>query len=92
MFDTMKIVDMLRAAGFDEKQARTIADVQKHAVEEEGLATKADVAELKSELKADIARLEGRIDGIAAHLKMLTAVVFALFAMNGAIFIKISAG
>ena len=87
MFDTMKIVDMLRAAGFDEKQARTIADVQKHAVEE-GLATKADI----SALKADIARLEGRIDGIAAHLKMLTAVVFALFAMIGAIFIKIFFG
>ncbi len=92
MLDTMKIVDMLRTAGFDEKQARTIADVQKHAVEEEGLATKADVAALKSELRTDIARLEGRVDGIAAHLKMLTAVVFALLAMTGAIFMKIFFG
>ncbi len=67
MLDTLKIADILRDAGFNEQQARAIADVQKQAVEEGGLAT-----------KADIIRLEGRIDSLEKLFKVMFGTVIAL--------------
>ena len=67
MLDTLKIADLLRDAGFDDRQARAIADVQKQAVEEGGLAT-----------KSDIARLEGRVDALEKLTKIMFGVLVAL--------------
>ena len=48
-FDTLKAADALIAAGIDSKHARAITETMRDAVTE-GVATKADVAVLKSRL------------------------------------------
>lgn len=62
MFDTLSAADKLRDAGIGDVQARAIVnsirDAQAAGIEH--LAT-----------KADIARLEGRIDGLEARLNVL---------------------
>ena len=57
--DTHRIVQRLRASGFDERQAETVTDVliETRSAELGDLATKADIADLK----AEIARLDNRI-------------------------------
>ena len=66
MFDTLNAADKLRDAGLGDVQARAIVDSIRdaQAVGIEHLAT-----------KADIARLEGRIDGLEARLNVLQWVV-----------------
>jgi phospholipase/lecithinase/hemolysin len=68
--DTHRIVQRLRAAGFDERQAETVTDVmiETRSAELGDLAAKADLAavraelaEFRAEVKADIARLDHRI-------------------------------
>ena len=74
MLDTLKIADILRDAGFNEQQARAIADVQKQAVEEGGLATKADIIRLEGRTGS----LEERIDSLEKLIKTMFSVVIAL--------------
>ncbi len=50
-FDTLKAADALIAAGIDSPHARAITETMRDAVTE-GVATKADIAELKTEISA----------------------------------------
>jgi hypothetical protein len=54
-FDKLAYIDRLKAAGFAEPQARAMADGLDHALREE-VATKSDVATLRSEI--DLLRVE----------------------------------
>lgn len=65
-FDTLSAADKLRDAGLGDVQARAIVDSIRDAQATgiEHLAT-----------KADIARLEGRIDGLEGRLNVLQWVV-----------------
>ena len=64
MIDTLKMVDLLREAGFDEKQARAIAELQKQTADKSGLAT-----------QHDINRLEARIESLENLLKWGTGLL-----------------
>ena len=69
-FDTLAYARRLKAAGVDEAQAEAHAEAVRDAVTE-GVATKADLAELKAELKAAVAELK------ADMLKVAIGIVFA---------------
>ena len=59
VFDTLATAHALKEAGFEDAQATAIVDALRHAVTEE-VATKADLNELRAELKTDNA--EARAD------------------------------
>ncbi len=61
-FDTLKAADALIAAGIDSTQARAITETMRDAVTE-GVAT-----------KADIARINGRLDAMQWVLGFLAAM------------------
>ena len=60
VFDTLKASDNLKAAGIEAKQAEAIVHTMAGAFEG-SVATKADLVEVKSELKQDIAAVKGDI-------------------------------
>lgn len=49
-FDTMKFVDTLKEAGFDEKQAKALAKAQSEANEHSSFVTKQDLSEAKLDI------------------------------------------
>lgn len=54
-FDTLKFVDTLKAAGFDEQQAKALANAIGDAIESAtslSLATKSDIQELKTDINS----------------------------------------
>ena len=55
-FDTLATANALKEAGFEETQAAAIVDALRHAVTEE-VATKADLGEIRAELKTDLSEL-----------------------------------
>ena len=55
-FDTLATANALKEAGFEETQAAAIVDALRHAVTEE-VATKANLSELRPELKTDLGEL-----------------------------------
>jgi hypothetical protein len=63
-FDRLAYVDRLKAAGFNEPQARAMADGLDQALREE-VATKSDVAALKS----DIAAVRNEVDLLRVEVK-----------------------
>ena len=63
-FDKLAYVDRLKAAGFNEPQARAMADGLDQALREE-VATKSDVAALKS----DIAAVRNEVDLLRVEVK-----------------------
>jgi hypothetical protein len=69
--DTLTIVRRLEAAKIDRQQAEAIADVlhESEAGALADLATKADLREVKADLKALEQRLEGRIDALRAEME-----------------------
>jgi hypothetical protein len=66
--DTLKFAKELTEAGMTQAQAEAIVRGVAEA-DTSDLATKADIAAVKSDLKAEIARLEARIDTAIAELK-----------------------
>ncbi len=71
VFDAHRAIGALVAAGFDEKQARAVTDTVRGAISE-GVATKADIAELKADmLKVAV--------GIVVANAALTVALFKLF-------------
>ena len=62
-FDALAAVGTLRDAGFGDRQAEAVAGVVRHAVDADrgALATKADIAALRADTRADIAALENRL-------------------------------
>ena len=72
-FDTLSAADKLRDAGVGDAQARAIVDSIRDAQATgiEHLATKADIARLEGRIDG----LEGRIDGLEGRLNVLQWVV-----------------
>lgn len=59
-FDTLKLARKLEAAGFNTKQAGDTAEALAEALADQ-VATKADIAELKAEIRADISIVKAQI-------------------------------
>jgi hypothetical protein len=55
-FDTLKYAEALKTAGVPDAQAEALAEALRQGGQD--LPTKADIAELKAELRADIAKLQ----------------------------------
>jgi hypothetical protein len=101
--DTLKVAKRLREAGFTEPQAEAVTAAVQEATEGADLATKSDIAEVKAEiaalrteLKADIReaelRLEAKIEAIKSDILnrvfglILGTLVVNIVAIVGAMF------
>ncbi len=67
-FDTQRVVDRLREGGWNEGQSRALCDVLREIMR--GVATKADIKEVKAEMRT----LEGQMTSL--RLIMLTGFIF----------------
>ena len=84
-FDTYKMIKRLRDAGFTDTQAEAVSGAVQEGstVDLSILATKADLAETKAELKADNLRLETKIEAAKADiLKTMSALIFSAVVVN----------
>ena len=68
LFDTMEAAEALTRAGLPEPQAKAVAITVRKAVSE-GVATKSDVGELRTELKGDISELRAELKGDIGKLR-----------------------
>ena len=59
-FDTLSAARALEGAGMDSAQAEVVVETVRSAVIQ-GTATKADIADLRAEMRADLAALELRL-------------------------------
>ena len=94
--DTLKVAKRLREAGFTEPQAEAVVAAVQEGTEGAELATKADIAELRTELKAEIReaelRLAAKIEAIKADILnrvfglILGTLVVNIVAIVGAMF------
>jgi hypothetical protein len=83
-FDTLKFVQKLKASGMPEPQAIALTEAQNEAFMESTnhmLPTKADLLELKQELKHDIADL-------SSHLKVHNWMISIMLTGIGALVLK----
>ena len=75
--DTLKVAKRLREAGFSEPQAEAVVAAVQEGTAGADLATKADLAELRSELKAEIRevelRLEAKIEAVRSDIMAVKA-------------------
>ena len=80
-FDTLTAARDLEAAGIERRQAEAIAGTVRTAAaaDREALATKADLAELRADMKAEIAELATKAD-LKAEIAELRADMKAGFA------------
>ena len=86
-FDTHRIVKDLQDAGFDEAQAEAVVKalgdaVDRDAVKPEDLkdfATKQDIAELRTEMKALELRITVRLTGVMIAMSGLIIAILKLF-------------
>ena len=76
VFDTLKASDDLKAAGIEAKQAEAIVHTMAGAFDD-AVATKADLVEVKSELKQDIAAVRSELAEVKGELKQDIASVRA---------------
>jgi len=67
-FDTLKFSKRLKEAGFTESQAEALAEAIKDASGEAELATKADVAEVKRDIKELELKIDARFEGLKGEL------------------------
>ena len=67
--DTLKVAKRLREAGFTEPQAEAVIGAVQEGTEGTNLATKADLAELRTELKAEIAEFRAEFKAEIADLR-----------------------
>ena len=67
-FDTLEAADALTRAGLTEPQAKAIVATMRRAVSD-GVATKGDVTELRTELKGDIGELRTELKGDIGELR-----------------------
>jgi len=81
-FDTHRFVKRLTESGFTEKQAETLAD-EHVSLLNSNLATKADIEALRQETRAEIAKVEVRMEAIKSDL--LKWLFGALIAQGGLI-------
>src|SRR5439155_17090329 len=71
--DTLKVAKRLREAGFTEPQAEAVTAAVQEATEEAEFATKADIAEVKAEIREAGLRLEAKIEAIRADIGAMKA-------------------
>ena len=84
-FDTHAAVRALEEAGMDTPQAEAVTETVRTAVVQ-GVATKADIADLRTEVKADIADLRTDLEKLRADLTWrMVLVVGALLALATAL-------
>ena len=76
-FDTLEAAEALTSSGLPEPQAKAIAATVRKAVSE-GVATKSDVGELRTELKGDIGELKGDIGELKGDIGELRGEVGAV--------------
>jgi DNA-binding transcriptional MerR regulator len=76
-FDTLKFVRRLRDAGFEEKQAESLADAFKEASSEADLASKRDLKDLELRLEARIDKLDTRLAGELTPIKWMLGMIIA---------------
>ena len=73
-FDTLKFVETLEKAGMPREQAAAFSQAQQFSLSEaldSNVATKADLISVKSELKADIVRLDNKIDSMGKDMQSM---------------------
>jgi hypothetical protein len=71
--DTLKVAKRLRAAGFTEPQAEAVTAAVQEATEGADLATKADIAEVKAEIRESELRLEAKIEAVKTDMGTMKA-------------------
>jgi hypothetical protein len=74
-FDMLNLVDKLKTAGFDQKQAESVIRVIVDA--QDGLVAKHDLFEAKNEIKADMNVYFERIDGVVKLNRWMLGVILA---------------
>lgn len=74
VFDTLKASQNLKAAGVDERQAEAIVTTMAEAFDDT-VATKADIAEVRADLKAGIAEL--KTDMFKVAMGVAIAIILA---------------
>ena len=74
VFDTLKASQNLKAAGVDERQAEAIVTTMAEAFDDT-VATKADIAEVRGDLKAGIAEL--KTDMFKVAMGVAIAIILA---------------
>ena len=82
-FDTLRFAERLRMAGVPEAQAKAEAEALRDVLSEAldtTLATRADIVAAKTELKIDIAALDGKFDKLSWMMGILIALAVANFA------------
>ena len=67
-FDTLATAEALKAAGMEDAHAKAIAGAMRDAITE-SVATKADISRLEGKVEADIARLESKVEADIARLE-----------------------
>jgi predicted TIM-barrel enzyme len=86
-FDTLKYAEALKTSGVPDVQAKAEAEALADALCQAGqdLSTKADIAELRAELKTDIAELKAEIQAMINRLLLsLTGIIIgSMVAMTG---------
>ncbi len=71
--DTLRVAKRLREAGFTEPQAEAVVAAVQEGTEGADLATKADIAELRIEIREAELRLEAKIEAIRADMAGMKA-------------------
>jgi DNA-binding transcriptional MerR regulator len=71
--DTLKVAKRLREAGFSEPQAEAVVAAVQEGTAGADLATKADLAELRSEPRETELRLEAKIEAIRSDIAGIKA-------------------
>ena len=90
--DTLQVAKRLREAGFTEPQAEALTAAVQAATQSADLATKADIAELRTAIREAELRLEAKIEAIKADILnrvfglILGTLVVNIVAIVGAMF------
>jgi hypothetical protein len=67
--DTLRVAKRLREAGFTEPQAEAVIAAMQEATEGADLATKIDIGDLRTEIKAEIADLRSELRQVELRLE-----------------------
>ena len=90
--DTLKVAKRLREAGFTEPQAEAVIAAVQEGTEGAELATKADIALLRTEFREAELRLEAKLEAMKADILnrasglILSTLVVNIVAIVGAMF------
>ena len=82
-FDTLRYAERLRTAGVPEQQAKAEAEALRDVLAEamdSSLATKADLMEVKADLRLEMTGIRGELSTIKWMMGVLIAVAVANFA------------